>query len=293
MGRYRRLLEETTNIGGGQNVRARRTFRSRPGPPHAEFLQIAANERDGAAVIWLRSCSCRGSRLTGESTRSGARLALWDHSASSKRHLCCLGVTFSYRLWTSRYENQASRVFLPPKDVRRVVECLYSQRTNFKWMHLFHSGGAVSIETLAAVAGVFGTLVAVVALVWQICVHRNSGRKVEVDSSYIIPVYDNQQFDGDNFIQIEVRNTGDKPVAVTNYAVELGKRGSGCGFIDHPHGHRDCQQSRCLEEFPSSLWCRFPSFRKYGTLVVFRSTECILGWSLVMAARPIPPVPFQ
>ncbi|RJT97037.1 hypothetical protein D6T65_15115 [Arthrobacter frigidicola] len=50
---------------------------------------------------------------------------------------------------------------------------------------------------------------------------------MKVDSSYIIPVYEDPQFDGDDFIQIELKNQGDKSVTVTNYAVEMGERGFG------------------------------------------------------------------
>lgn len=83
-------------------------------------------------------------------------------------------------------------------------------------------------ETLAiigAIIGAVGALAAVASLMWQMSVHRNSGRVVHVKSSYIIPVYGSNsatEFHGHDYVAVEVSNRGGKPVTVTNYGVGLG-----------------------------------------------------------------------
>ncbi|MFJ6300567.1 hypothetical protein [Pseudarthrobacter oxydans] len=82
-----------------------------------------------------------------------------------------------------------------------------------------------------AVAAVVAALAAVVTLVWQISVHKNSGHKVHVKNSYITPVYEDMHLGDDDFIQVEVMNRGGKPVTVTNYAVGMGNRKSGTNMF--------------------------------------------------------------
>jgi hypothetical protein len=96
--------------------------------------------------------------------------------------------------------------------------------------------------SIEALAGVIGTVVAILALVWQVAVHRNSGHRIRVQSSYIMPVFDDMEIGDEDFIQVEVTNRGGKPATVTNYAVGLGnrKKGATCLFSVHPHGPRHC-----------------------------------------------------
>jgi hypothetical protein len=85
--------------------------------------------------------------------------------------------------------------------------------------------------SIEALAGVIGTVVAILALVWQVAVHRNSGHRIRVQSSYIMPVFDDMEIGDEDFIQVEVTNRGGKPATVTNYAVGLGNRKKGSNMF--------------------------------------------------------------
>jgi hypothetical protein len=78
--------------------------------------------------------------------------------------------------------------------------------------------------SIEALAGVVAAVVAVATLVWQVSVHRGSGHRIRVKSSYIMPVFGDMEIGDEDFIQVEVVNRGGKPVTVTNYAVGMGKR---------------------------------------------------------------------
>jgi hypothetical protein len=91
----------------------------------------------------------------------------------------------------------------------------------------------MSADALAAIgvtATVVAALAAVVTLVWQMFVHRDSGRKVHVKSTYTMPYFEDSGFHDDDFIEIEVTNRGGKPVTVTNYAVGLEGRKPGANM---------------------------------------------------------------
>ncbi|BCW12855.1 hypothetical protein NtRootA2_41370 (plasmid) [Arthrobacter sp. NtRootA2] len=81
-----------------------------------------------------------------------------------------------------------------------------------------------TMANIGVVAGVLAVVVALATWLWQIKVQRNSGRKVSVRSTYIMPIFEDSEFHEDDFIQIEVMNQGGQPVTVTNYAVELNGR---------------------------------------------------------------------
>lgn len=79
--------------------------------------------------------------------------------------------------------------------------------------------------SIGAVAGIVSVFTGVASLVWQIIVHRRSGRLVLVESSYMIPVYGPPhapEFHDDDQVAIVVTNRGGAPVTVTNYGVAMG-----------------------------------------------------------------------
>lgn len=104
--------------------------------------------------------------------------------------------------------------------------------------HTDNWSGSMSPNMLAAigvVATVFAALVAVVAFVWQVAVHRNSGLKIHVKSTYTMPYFEDSGFHDDDFVENAVTNKGGKPVTVTNYAVGLqGKRSGANMWITRP-----------------------------------------------------------
>lgn len=84
----------------------------------------------------------------------------------------------------------------------------------------------MTAPTIAAIAAVVAALIAAATLAWNVTVHRRSGRRVLVESSYAIPVYGPPhapEFRDDDRVEVTVTNRGGAPVTVTNYGVSLGK----------------------------------------------------------------------
>ena len=78
-------------------------------------------------------------------------------------------------------------------------------------------------------SGVVGAAAGVGALSWQVHTHRQSGRRVTVKASYLIPVYGPPhvpEFHDDDQIAIDVINRGGAAVTILNYGVAIGPRGS-------------------------------------------------------------------
>jgi hypothetical protein len=84
-----------------------------------------------------------------------------------------------------------------------------------------------ALGAMGVVATVIAALVGVVTLIWQVAVHRKSGRKIDVKSTYTMPYFEDSGFHDDDFVEIAVTNTGGKPITVTNYAVGLEGKKSG------------------------------------------------------------------
>jgi hypothetical protein len=99
----------------------------------------------------------------------------------------------------------------------------------------------VSVEALAiigAITGVIGALTGVVSLGRQVVTHRRSGRLVNVNCSYSIPVDGPpgvQQLGDDHQVAVKVTKAGGAPVTVTNYGVSMdGTEGQDNLFVTAP-----------------------------------------------------------
>lgn len=85
----------------------------------------------------------------------------------------------------------------------------------------------MSTEVLAwigAGTGIVGALTGVLSLAWQIVAHRASGRLVNVETSYVMPIYGPPhapEFRDDDQVAIAVINRGGAPVTVLNYGVSM------------------------------------------------------------------------
>jgi hypothetical protein len=126
----------------------------------------------------------------------------------------------------------------------------------------------VSVEALAiigAITGVIGALTGVVSLGRQVVTHRRSGRLVNVNCSYSIPVDGPpgvQQLGDDHQVAVKVTKAGGAPVTVTNYGVSMdGTEGQDNLFVTAPvPGPRGCPVLSSPVESPQSYWCPLISY---------------------------------
>lgn len=95
-------------------------------------------------------------------------------------------------------------------------------------------------EEVGIAAGIVGTLVAIVGLGWQLTKDRGTGRRVKVETSYVIPVYGPQhapEFHDDDQVQVSVINRGDAPVSVLNFGVSMDGKTHRKRNLFVPHRH--------------------------------------------------------
>lgn len=92
---------------------------------------------------------------------------------------------------------------------------------------------------VGVLTGTVGALTGAASLIWQVSIHRRSGRLVSVVVSNVIPVYGPRhapEFRDDDQVALTVINRGGAPVSVLNFGVRIGRASQARNlFVVDPH----------------------------------------------------------